>query len=144
MAHDMEKAATNSNSTLASDTSPQTIPNDRRVSISDDVFGNIQEGGPNYRNIGWIGTAVLMMKTQIGLGVLSIPAVLDVLGMVPGVICLLIVGIITTWTNYMIGQFKLNHRSVYSIDDMGEKALGRFGKEFFAGAYLLCTSTSIF
>jgi hypothetical protein len=110
----------------------------RRISVVDDVFGDIQEGGPNYRDVGWIGTAVLMMKTQIGLGVLSIPAVLDVLGMVPGIICLFAIAIITTWSNYMIGQFKLNHRSVYGIDDMGQMVLGRFGKEFFAIAYLLC------
>lgn len=110
----------------------------RRVSVIDDVFGDIQEGGPNYRDVGWLGTAVLMMKTQIGLGVLSIPAVLDVLGMVPGVICLLAVGVITTWSNYMIGQFKLNHRSVYGIDDMGFKALGPIGREFFAASYILC------
>lgn len=110
----------------------------RRISIVDDVFGDIQEGGPNYRDVGWLGTAVLMMKTQIGLGVLSIPAVLDVFGMVPGIILLFVVGIITTWSNYMIGVFKLNHRSVYGIDDMGMKALGPVGREFFAIAYLLC------
>ena len=37
----------------------------------DAVFGEITEDGPNYRNVGWIGTTALMMKTQIGLGVLS-------------------------------------------------------------------------
>lgn len=110
----------------------------RRISVVDDVFGDIVEGGPNYRDVGWIGTAILMMKTQIGLGVLSIPAVLDALGMVPGVICLVFVGIVTTWSNYMIGQFKLNHRSVYGIDDMGYKTLGVPGREFFGIAYALC------
>ncbi|KAH0137868.1 hypothetical protein KCU67_g15634, partial [Aureobasidium melanogenum] len=55
----------------------------------DAVFGDIGEGGPNYRDVGWLGTVALMMKTQIGLGVLSIPAVFDVLGMIPGIICLL-------------------------------------------------------
>lgn len=110
----------------------------RRISVVDDVFGDIVEGGPNYRDVGWLGTAILMMKTQIGLGVLSIPAVLDALGMVPGVICLIFVGVVTTWSNYMIGVFKLNHRSVYGIDDMGYKTLGVAGREFFGIAYALC------
>lgn len=114
------------------------VPTNERVTVGDDVFGEMREGGPNYRNVGWIGTAILMMKTQIGLGVLAIPTVLNALGMVPGIICLLAVGGISTWTNYMIGQFKLNHRSVYGIDDMGYKALGPVGREFFAAAYLLC------
>lgn len=85
----------------------------RRGSIQDAVFGEITEDGPNYRNTGWIGTIALMMKTQIGLGVLSIPAVFDVLGMVPGVICLIIIAAITTWSDYIVGVFKLRHRSVY-------------------------------
>ena len=44
-----------------------------------------------------MGTSILMMKTQIGLGVLSIPLVFDTLGMIPGIIVLLGIAIITTW-----------------------------------------------
>lgn len=44
-----------------------------------------------------MGTSILMMKTQIGLGVLSIPLVFDTLGMIPGIIILLTIAIITTW-----------------------------------------------
>lgn len=90
-----------------------------------------------------MGTAVLMMKTQIGLGVLSIPAVLDVLGMVPGIICLIAIAIITTWSDYMVGVFKLRHRSVYGIDDAGELMFGAIGREAFAVAYVLCKCARI-
>lgn len=70
---------------------------------ADAVFGEISEGGPNYRAVGWkceslvravgdlalmiwggVATAVLLFKTQIGLGVLSVPSVLATLGIVPG------------------------------------------------------------
>jgi amino acid permease len=44
-----------------------------------------------------MGAAILMMKTQIGLGVLSIPLVFDTLGMIPGIIILLSIATITTW-----------------------------------------------
>lgn len=44
-----------------------------------------------------MGTSILMMKTQIGLGVLSIPLVFDTLGMIPGIIVLLAIAFITTW-----------------------------------------------
>ncbi|EON62596.1 hypothetical protein W97_01820 [Coniosporium apollinis CBS 100218] len=109
----------------------------RRVSVVDDVFGEIVEGGPNYRNVGWMGTVALMMKTQIGLGVLSIPAVLDTLGMIPGVICLLAIAVITTWSDYMVGIFKLRHRSVYGIDDAGQLMFGRVGRETLGVAFIL-------
>lgn len=63
----------------------------------DAVFGEINEDGPNYKDVGWMGTVVIMMKCQIGLGVLGIPSVLHTLGLVPGVIILLIVATMTTW-----------------------------------------------
>lgn len=44
-----------------------------------------------------MGAAILMMKTQIGLGVLSIPLVFDTLGMIPGIIILISIAVITTW-----------------------------------------------
>ncbi|KAJ5575696.1 hypothetical protein N7535_002622 [Penicillium sp. DV-2018c] len=105
----------------------------------DDVFGEITEHGPNYRNVGWMGTVVLMMKTQIGLGVLSIPSAFDTLGLIPGIICLVAIAIITTWSDYIVGIFKLKHRSVYGIDDAGELMFGRVGREVFGSVFCLCT-----
>ncbi|KAI5263423.1 hypothetical protein E4T47_09028 [Aureobasidium subglaciale] len=103
----------------------------------DAVFGDIGAGGPNYRNVGWLGTVALMMKTQIGLGVLSIPAVFDTLGMIPGIICLLAIGAITTWSDYMVGVFKIKHPEVYGIDDVGRLLFGPLGREVFGVAYVL-------
>lgn len=78
-----------------------------------------------------------MVKTQIGLGVLSIPSVLDTLGMGPGLVVLIVIGGITTWSNYVIGTFKKNHPSVYGIDDVGYKLFGPVGKEIFAVVFVL-------
>ncbi|CEJ62454.1 hypothetical protein PMG11_10951 [Penicillium brasilianum] len=103
----------------------------------DAVFGDITESGPNYRNVGWLGTAILMIKTQIGLGVLSIPSVFDTLGLIPGIIILITIGVITTWSNYIVGVFKVNHREIYGIDDVGELLFGRIGREFFGAAFTL-------
>ncbi|EXU94623.1 transmembrane amino acid transporter [Metarhizium robertsii] len=110
---------------------------DTEVKTSDAVFGNITDDGPNYRNVGWLGTAALMMKTQIGLGVLSIPSVFDTVGLIPGVILLLVIGTITTWSAYMIGVFKLRHRQVYGMDDAGGLIFGRIGREVFGVAFTL-------
>lgn len=43
-----------------------------------------------------MGAAVLMMKAQVGLGVLSLPATFHTLGLVPGVIVLVVIGAL--WT----------------------------------------------
>lgn len=79
-----------------------------------------------------------MTKTQIGLGVLSIPQTFDALGLIPGVICLLTVAVITTWSDYMIGVFKRRHPGVYGLDDAGQLMFGRPGREFLAVVFLLC------
>jgi hypothetical protein len=109
-----------------------TIQDVQQQTIADDIL-----------QVGWQGTAFLMMKTQIGLGVLSIPLVFDVLGMVPGVICLLIIAIITTWSGYIVGTFKLKHPEVYGIDDVGRLVAGKFGYWFMGGAFCLCRSRSM-
>ncbi|KAK2016458.1 transmembrane amino acid transporter [Colletotrichum eremochloae] len=109
----------------------------------DAVFGDITSEGPNYRSVGWLGTSVLMMKTQIGLGVLSIPSIFDTLGMVPGVVLLCVIGGITTWSDFMVGTFKLRHPQVYGIDDAGELMFGWVGREVLGAAFcLLFTFTS--
>lgn len=125
----------------------------------DAVFGELTEDGPNYRSVshanplcrctpkprpdrffspqvGWVGTTCLMMKTQIGLGVLSFPSVFETLGMIPGVIILCAVAAITTWSNYIVGVFKLNHGYIYGVDDVGMLLFGRVGKEVLAIAFM--------
>ncbi|CAK3916882.1 N amino acid transport system [Lecanosticta acicola] len=103
----------------------------------DAVFGEISEDGPNYRDVGWMGTVILMCKTQIGLGVLGIPGALHTLGMIPGVIILIIIAIMTTWCGHMVGKFKLLHPQVYGIDDAGKLMGGRIGREILWIGFIL-------
>lgn len=79
-----------------------------------------------------------MMKTQFGLGVLSIPEILGTLGMIPGIICVRFVASISTWSTYVIGTFKLRHPEVYGIDDAGYLMFGRVGREGFGVAVCIC------
>lgn len=63
---------------------------------TDAVFGDMGEGGPNYRGVGWKGACVLMIKSNVGLGVLSLPVVMHTLGMVPGIIVIITIQAIVT------------------------------------------------
>ncbi|KAJ4141554.1 hypothetical protein NW768_000767 [Fusarium equiseti] len=107
------------------------------VIVEDAVFGEVTGEGPNFRSLSWIGTIALMTKTQIGLGVLSIPASFDTLGIVPGILCLCAVGAITTWSSYMIGAFKRKHPDTYTVDDAAFKICGKVGREVTAIMFLL-------
>lgn len=79
-----------------------------------------------------------MMKTQIGMGVLSIPTSFDSLGVVPGVIVLLGIAIITTWSDYVIGGFKLDHPEVYGIDDASALIFRQTDRGVLSAAFCLC------
>lgn len=85
-----------------------------------------------------------MMKSQIGLGILSIPTAFNALGMVPGVIVLVGIAVITTWSGYIIGRFKLNHREVYGIDDAATLMFGPIGRWFLSVVFCLCRFSNPF
>ncbi|KAH0429608.1 amino acid transporter [Colletotrichum camelliae] len=107
------------------------------VEVQDEVFGAITKDGPNYRALGWKGSIVVMLKTQIGLGVLTIPKVFAVLGLIPGIICVIVVASMITWANYVVGAFKLRHPNVYGIEDVGRMLMGKFGYEFFGWLFAI-------
>ncbi|GAA5979055.1 hypothetical protein JCM11641_004957 [Rhodosporidiobolus odoratus] len=106
----------------------------------DGVFG-AQGGGTNtvnYRTVGWVSTAILLAKSQIGLGVLSIPDVFHTLGLGPGVITIIAIAIMSTYTDYYLGgPWKRLHPTCYSVSDCGGIVAGSFGRELFGVAYWL-------
>ena len=81
-----------------------------------------------------------MLKSQIGIGVLSIPSAFDTLGLIPGLICLLFIAGVATWSGYTVGPFKLHHPQVYGLDDAGMIVAGPIARELMAGGFTLCKS----
>ncbi|GAA6009144.1 hypothetical protein JCM10207_004281 [Rhodosporidiobolus poonsookiae] len=109
--------------------------------LVDGVFGQQGAGHVNYRSVGWFSSSVLMMKAQIGLGVLSLPATFHTLGLGPGVIAIIVTAILSTWSDYYLGgPWKQNHPETYSLSDCGMILFGPIGREVFgAGYWLLMT-----
>lgn len=107
------------------------------IASSDGVWGKQSEDGPNYRNVGWVQSAMFLTNLQIGVGALALPATLHQIGLVPGVILIVFSGILTTWCDSVIGFFKIGHPEVYSIADVGGILAGRWGREVLGGMYWL-------
>ncbi|KAH8429635.1 uncharacterized protein LDX57_007307 [Aspergillus melleus] len=78
-----------------------------------------------------------MIAETISLGILSLPSAVAALGLAPAVILIVGLGIVATYTGYVIGQFKLRYPHVHSMADAGEVMLGRFGRELLGTAQLL-------
>lgn len=53
-----------------------------------------------------------MIAETISLGILSLPSVLARIGMVPGILLIAGLGILATYTGYVLGQFKLAYPHV--------------------------------
>jgi amino acid permease len=74
---------------------------------------------------------MLMVAETISLGLLSLPAALAVLGIIPGLILIVFLGILSSYTSYVIGQYKIRYPHVHSMADAGEMLFGGIGRELF-------------
>ncbi|PHH82134.1 hypothetical protein CDD82_6892 [Ophiocordyceps australis] len=63
-------------------------------------------------------TILVLITNQVGMGLLSLPKILQTLGMVPGVVALMAVGGITFYTALELLRFWRVHRQCVSVVDM--------------------------
>lgn len=78
-----------------------------------------------------------MVAETVSLGVLSLPAAVAGLGLAPAIVILLALGVMASYTGYVIGQFKWQYPHISSMADAGEVLMGRFGRELlFTGQML--------
>lgn len=110
------------------------------VVVHDAVFGDLESGGPNFRGVSAPGAFVLMTKANFGLGVLGIPSVFHVLGLVPGIIAICGIQFIYAWCASFIGQTKLIHPEIYSLADAAFIFGGKIGREVFCAIFIICES----
>ncbi|CAN6656271.1 hypothetical protein TRVA0_029S00100 [Trichomonascus vanleenenianus] len=126
---------------------------ERRDSNTDDdasddrnVFSKKAEG-PDFRGVTCIGAAVLIAKAQFGLGVLGLPFTMEVLGLVPGVICLIVLCAFSIWSGVVVGRFRLSRPEVYSVGDATLLMFGKIGCELmgigFWLFYTLCYGAAL-
>ncbi|KAM0418885.1 hypothetical protein ACHAPT_012150 [Fusarium lateritium] len=102
--------------------------------VSQDIFGG--QNGQNYRNMSRWDAFFALTTNQLGLGVLSLPAVFRTLGIVPALIAMVVIGTLTWYTGYELWQFFCRYPSVVYIVDMIRITGGRTW-EVVAGIFLL-------
>lgn len=78
-----------------------------------------------------------MIAETIALGILSLPSALATLGIVPGTILIIGLGLLATYTGYVLGQFKLAYRHIHNMGDTGEILFGSIGREVCGTAQLI-------
>ncbi|TXT11205.1 hypothetical protein VHUM_01956 [Vanrija humicola] len=108
-----------------------------RITVRDAVFGDLEDGGPDYRGVTPASAFVLMAKANFGLGVLAIPSVFDKLGLIPGIAAIVAIQAMYTWSASFIGPFKIAHPEVYSLGDAAFVFAGKAGREFFGAMFII-------
>jgi hypothetical protein len=82
------------------------------------VFGTAAAGGgKQYRVLGRWKTGWVFIHTEVGLGILSLPSVFEVLGLIPGLVAVLGIGLVATWTAYVYMLFWRRHPHVDNLCD---------------------------
>ncbi|ORY01836.1 transmembrane amino acid transporter [Clohesyomyces aquaticus] len=97
-----------------------------------DVFGREEGHQIVYKTLSWQLVCVLMIAEIVSNGMLSLPSSLAVVGIVPGLILIVFLGVFATYTSYLLVQFKLRHPEVHSMGDAGYILFGPFGRELLA------------
>ncbi|KAJ5975281.1 Amino acid transporter transmembrane [Penicillium waksmanii] len=104
-----------------------------------DAFGNEENAEIKYKTLKWWQCGLLMICESVSLGVLSLPSAMAILGIVPGVILIIGLGLLATYTGYNIGLFRERYPHIQNLGDAGEILLGKFGRELFGtGQFLFC------
>lgn len=96
------------------------------------AFGHAADaGGKQFRVLGVWRTAFTFLHTEVGIGILSLPAVLKTLGLIPGLIAILVIGILATYTAYLYFQFWRRYKHINNLPDalavLGGKVLSTIG-----------------
>ena len=60
-----------------------------------------------------------MIAEIVSNGMLSLPSSLAVVGIVPGIIIIVFLGIFATYTSWLLVKFKMRHPEVHNMGDAG-------------------------
>jgi hypothetical protein len=101
----------------------------------------VTNGEVDYHSMSWWQCGMIMIAETISLGILSLPSVLANVGLIPGVILLIGLGIMSSYSGYVMYQFRQVYPQIHSMADSIEVlfslvGMKRFGREFGAGAYI--------
>ncbi|KAI7603797.1 transmembrane amino acid transporter, partial [Hortaea werneckii] len=85
-----------------------------------------------YKTLSWPLVAILMIAEIVSNGMLSLPSSLAVVGIVPGLIIIVFLGVFATYTSWLLVKFKMNHPEVHNMGDAGYILFGAVGREVLA------------
>lgn len=100
------------------------------------------------KKLGMTRTALIFFTNQVGIGILSLPGMLHTIGLIPGIFTIIILGVIATYTAYILIQFYRQYPSIRDIVDVA-KIMGGVPLQIIVGIAnvlnlcLICASANV-
>ncbi|KKY14514.1 putative neutral amino acid permease [Diplodia seriata] len=101
-------------------------------------FGHEDENAEiKYQTMEWWHAGLLMVAENISLGVLSLPQAVAVLGLFPGIFMIVLFGLISSYSAFVIGQFYLKYPGCHTFADAAFLIAGPIAREIMGVAQVL-------
>ncbi|KAH7307985.1 aromatic and neutral aliphatic amino acid permease [Stachybotrys elegans] len=93
----------------------------------------------DYKTLTWWQGGIVLIAETVSLGILSLPSAMATLGLVPGIIMILVMSALTTYSGLMLGEFHRRYPFVQNFGDALEVigkpiGMGRLFQEIFGWA----------
>ncbi|KAI8294281.1 putative aminotransferase [Colletotrichum sp. SAR11_240] len=105
---------------------------DQQDATLNGVFGAAAAaGGEQFRVLGKWKTGIVLIHTEVGIGILALPSVLQRIGLIPGLIAIMGIGALSTYTAYVLLLYWKRYRHIDNLPDalqvLGGKVLATIG-----------------
>lgn len=102
----------------------------QKQEVKEAFFDETNADAHKFKKLSWLQLSVLLIVEAIALGALSLPSAYDKVGMAGGVIITFIIGLITLYTAYLIGEVCNKWPDeVVHYNDIARLMWGRWGGE---------------
>ncbi|KAH7157313.1 hypothetical protein B0J13DRAFT_520057 [Dactylonectria estremocensis] len=119
----------------------QTTAGVNPVTEGNQVFGGEEGALIDYKTLTWwpFGNVLIGIAETVSLGILSLPSVLAVVGLLPGIILILALGFLSTYSGLLLAEIQQAYPSVQNFKDAVEViskpiGMGRVFQEFLGRA----------
>jgi amino acid permease len=80
---------------------------------------------------------IIFVTNEVGIGMLSLPSALNVLGFFPGLLCIIVMGLLSLYTAYNLIQYHRKYPYMLNIVDYGRVLGGPWMEGIFAIGFLI-------
>ncbi|EJP68396.1 hypothetical protein MY4038_002372 [Beauveria bassiana] len=84
----------------------------------------------DFKTLSWWKGGIVLIAETVSLGILSLPSVIATLGLAPGIVLILVMSFLSTYSGLMLGEFQKEYPFVENFGDAVEvigRTMGSFG-----------------